>query len=307
MSPTSISLSELARILELEYLGQGETLLTGACSLEWPRASCLSFVEKVAQLRLEPGAVGALVASQSPGEGWNVLLAENPRLTFARALELLYPPELPVAGVHPSARVAEGALVDPQASIGPLCVVGPGVRLEAGVHLVARVSLGPNCSIGRNSRLEPGVSLGEACQVGENCWLEPLAQLADNTVVERDVYIGARCRLEGCHVGRGSKLDNLVFVGRNTRLGRGVLLISQSLVEADCRLGDYSLVAAQAVVARGVEIGPQVQVAGRCWVDRSFPERGQALAGEPAVDYAQEMKARALRARALASYRARGI
>ncbi len=297
MSRKVYTLSQLSQALELPLEGNPEAPLQLACSLEEPHSQGLAFCEKLATLKLDGSQLGALIASSSPGPTWNVLISPHPRVSFARALALLYPEAKHPAGIHERAWVDPSAQVHPGAWVGPFCRVGPDVVVEEDCQLLAQISLGAGSHVGRGSQIFPGVSLGASCRLGQECIIEPASRLSDNTVLGDRVYVGSRCVLDGCKIGSGSKIDNLAWVGRNAIIGECTILVSQCLVQAQARLGAYCLVAAQAVIDRGVELAPKIQVAGRCWVDRDILTPGVALAGEPAVDYSTEMRHRALRAR----------
>lgn len=292
--------AELAEQLGLEWQGDGELVLTGASPLDEPHPAQLSFCERAAALaKVQPGSVGACIVPEAPSAGgWNVLISPHPRVSFARALELLYPPAASRAGIHPTASIAADASVDPAAVIGPFCLVQSGCVVEAGCVLVSHVQLGRDSRVARDSRLEPHVRLGAGCIVGPGCHLEPHVQAAARTQLGRKVYVGARCVLgEGSSIGDGCKMDNLAYLGAGSRVGPGSLLISQCLLRDGVTLGAYCVIAAQAVIDSHVTMADQVQVAGRTWVREDVLTPKVALAGEPAMDYAAEMKQRALRAR----------
>src|SRR5262245_32363335 len=93
------------------------------------------------------------------------LLLKAPYRGFAMALQLFYPDALQpkaamaAAGeplVHPSARVAAGALVEPGAVIGREAEVGRATTVAAGALIGYRVVVGEGCYIG------PGVSVTHA-------------------------------------------------------------------------------------------------------------------------------------------------
>lgn len=297
MSSPPYTLSTLASALALEFEGNPQQPIGRACPLESPERDALSFCEKISTLKLEPDQLSVLLASSSPGPAWNVLLSPHPRVDFARALALLYPPPKLLAGVHPTACLEAGVIVDPSAWVGPFCSLASGVVIEAGCQLVAQVAVGANTRVGARTQIHPGVTVGPSCQIGEDCLLEPLSRLSQSTTLGHRVYVGARVVLHGCVVEEGCKIDNLAMVGKGARIGKHAILVSQCLVGSGAKLGDYTLVAAQAVVDEDVEVAARVQVAGRCWVNRDILTPGIALAGEPATDYAFEMRCRALRAR----------
>ena len=81
------------------------------------------------------------------------LVGRNPHAAFARIAAELYP-AMPVApGVHPSAVIEEGAVVDATAHIGAQCFIGAGARIGA------RVQLGPGCIVAAGAELAEDVRL----------------------------------------------------------------------------------------------------------------------------------------------------
>ncbi|RKZ28178.1 UDP-3-O-(3-hydroxymyristoyl)glucosamine N-acyltransferase, partial [bacterium] len=69
-------------------------------------------------------------------------------------------------------------------------------------------------------------------------------------VIEQDVEIGACCTIDRgtfteTHIGRGTKLDNMVHIGHN------------------CKLGEYCLIAAQTGLAGSTVIGDRVLIGGQ--------------------------------------------
>ena len=300
-SRMSLTLEELSRLLMVPLRGDPQTRVDSACSLEAPRPNALAFCEKASQVKLQVGEVGILITPGPPEGEWNCLLSTQPRVTFAQALRLLYPEPALQPGIHESACVDPSAQVHPGARVGPLCNVEAGAVIEEGVELVAQVSIGAGASVGSGTRMWPGSSLAAGCRVGRECVLEPGARVRSGSVLGDCVWLGSRAVVDSAALASGIKADNQIYVGPGSQIGPHVLLISQSCVGPNTRMGPYSLVAAQGAILGDVEVGPQVQIAGRCVIAESVPEKGTAWAGDPAVAYSAEMRNRALRLKAPAA------
>lgn len=296
MSPKSISVAELAEYLGLSCHGDGGRILKRAAPLEEASGDALTFCEKSGQLERLSERPGAVILAE-PLDGWTCLISPQPRVAFARALACMYPEPAPPPGVHPTASVAPDAFLEAGASVGPFCLVESGARVGAGTVLRAHVRVGRNARIGENCRIEPHCSVAESSEIGDQCVLEPHSRLLTGTRLGRAVYLGSRCVLRGCEIADGCKIDNLAMVCEGAQVGPHTLLISQCLIQPGAVLGRYCVIAAQAVIDRDVRLADQVQVAGRSWVRESVDQKGSALAGEPAVEYAAEMRLRALRSR----------
>ena len=301
----SLTLSQLAESLGAEMHGPAELEIHGVCPLEEPKSGFLGFAENARQLRTLRGNQGRLTAViVAPGTtpDFPHLVHAKPRVAFAKALSLFHPTQPVRPGVHATACISPTAEVSPLCEIGPFCVVGPGSRIEAGTRLIARVMVGSEVHVSADCEVFPGAVLGDGVQVGARSILDAHCRLAAETSVGEDVYVGVRSVLQGCHLGGGSKMDNMSLIGADSQIGPHSLLVSKSHVGCGVKTGPYFLIAAVSCVDDGVELGPVTQVAGFSRVDRSWPAPKLQLAGEPAGEMKQETNKRALRRRALKIY-----
>ena len=70
-----------------------------------------------------------------------------------------------MAGIHPTAIVADGAQLGADVTIGPYCVVGPKVRLGDGVALVSHVCIDGITDVGAGTRIFPFAVIGRAASM----------------------------------------------------------------------------------------------------------------------------------------------
>ena len=118
-----------------------ELLLEGVAPLQTAGPSEVSFLDNQRYASaLDQTLAGAVIvhpdmAARVP-TGTVAILTIEPYAAWARVAALFYPVPSVSPGIHPSAIVAEGALVDPSAEVGPLCVIETGAEI------------GPGCRIG---------------------------------------------------------------------------------------------------------------------------------------------------------------
>ena len=62
--------------------------------------------------------------------------------------------------IHETAVVADGAELDEEVKIGPLCVVGPKVKLGKGTRLVSHVTVDGKTTMGENNEVMPYACIG---------------------------------------------------------------------------------------------------------------------------------------------------
>jgi UDP-3-O-[3-hydroxymyristoyl] glucosamine N-acyltransferase len=240
------------------------------------------------------------------------LVLKAPYRGFAMALQLFYPDALQpkaamaAAGeppVHPSARVAAGALVEPGAVIGREAEVGRGTTVAAGALIGYRVVVGEGCYIG------PGVSLTHAI-VGDRVILHAGVRIGQDgfgfamgpqghlkvpqigrVILHDDVEIGAnscvdRGALNDTVIGAGTKIDNLVQIGHNVVIGRHCVIVGQTGISGSTELGDFVVMGGQSGAVGHIKVGSGAQIAGGGHAKDDVPA-GARMGGTPAVPMAE--------------------
>ena len=233
---------------------------------------------------------------------------------FASAVRLFYPESS-------LATWSQQTAVDPSASIGANVKLGPGVVVGPGAEIGENTRIGPNTVIGR------GVAIGRACEIGSNCSITnayvgdevlmlPGSQIGQpgfgfasgpsghvkipqigRVIVQDRVEIGActtidRGALGDTVIGEGTKIDNLVQIGHNTRIGRHDLIISQVGISGSCELGDFVVLAGQVGLADHVTVGHGARFAARTGVlpgDYAGARDYAGMPAQPAREWMREM------------------
>lgn len=312
MSPAPKLLSSLAAELGRTVEGGGGLEIGGVASLADAGPSDLGYVrsERFAP-ELAASKVGAVIAPPGLDTGGRpTIRSPDPGLDFARAVRWLRPRPAPLAGVASGAQLAPGARVDPTAHVAAGCVVGPGAVigprtvLHSNVSVYAGVNIGADCiihsgcvlreetEIGDRVVLQPGVVIGAdgfGYAVNEQGAFEPVPQVG-RVVLEDDVEIGAnatvdRATLGETRIARGSKLDNLVMVGHNSRIGEDVLVVAQAGLAGSVTLERGALVLAQAGLADHVRVGERAYIGPQTGVTADV-EAGARVLGTPHNDLA---------------------
>jgi len=148
--------------------------------------------------------------------------------------------------IHPTALVAEGAVIGTGVKIGPFCTVGAQVVLDDGVELVSHVVVDGRTRIGANAKLFPFCTIGVAPQ--------DLKYKGEDT----ETVIGPRTQIrEHCSIHRGTITGTGV-----TRIGADCLLMAVVHVAHDCEIGDGVVVSNNVVMGGHVEIGNRAVIGG---------------------------------------------
>ncbi len=232
------------------------------------------------------------------------ILTTEPHVGWARVAPLFHPVPPVSPGIHPSAIVAEDAVVDPSTEIGPLCVIeagveiGPGCRIGPCVVIESGVVIGRDCRIGAHASLSYAV-LGarvyvySGARIGqEGFGFAPTkngfltAPHLGRVILEDDVEVGANTTIDrgstrDTVIGAGSRLDNLVQIAHNVVLGRCCVVAGQAGIAGSTVLEDSVQVGAQAGLDGHLTIGRGAGIAAQAGVIRDVPP-GVEVAGFPA-------------------------
>jgi UDP-3-O-[3-hydroxymyristoyl] glucosamine N-acyltransferase len=238
-------------------------------------------------------------------EGTTALVARDPYRSFALALTAFYPGSLrpaPLRGaasaVDPSARIEEGAVVEPGATVGPEAWIGRGAVISAGATIGYRVAIGRDTYIGPQASvlcaligdrviIHGGVRIG---QDGFGFAMGPRGHLkvpqVGRVIVQDDVEIGAnttidRGALKDTIIGEGTKIDNLVQIGHNVVIGRHCVIVAQTGISGSAELGDFVIMGGQSGLVGHIKVGSGAQIAGTCHPTHDVPA-GTRMAGTPA-------------------------
>jgi len=315
-----MKLGELAQRLECELEGPADLELTGLAGMDEATPSELTFLSNPKYVsKLSTTQAGAIIAGREVNVlGKPALRSDDPYLSFARALEIFYPPHQAAAGIHPTAVVAADVKLGRRASIGPYVVIEEDVeigddcvlksfvviyrgakigdRFLAHSHAVVR----ENVRIGNDVILQNGVVIG-----GDGFGFAPLKDgsyykivQAGTVVVENGVEIQANSCIDRAAVGetrlhRGVKVDNLVQVAHGCEIGENTLLCSQVGIAGSAKVGRQVVLTGQVGVAGHLTIGDHVIATPQTGVPNDVPSH-TTISGSPALDHELWLKASAV-------------
>ena len=231
-------------------------------------------------------SVIAVAAPAQPTRTQTLLVVDDPRAWFIRAVDLLLPdsarPREPAPGVHPSARVQADAVISASAAIGEGVFIGRGTRVGPGAVIYAGCTIGANCSIG------PGAVIGwvglayHQGKDGRRAFFPHLGGVRIGDWVD----IGANscvCRgmLSDTTIGDDAKIGSLVYLSHGTTIGDGAWVSAAAAVAGHATVGANGVLGIGAIVIDNVTLEPGVVVGGGGVVTRTA-KTGEKLVGVPA-------------------------
>jgi UDP-3-O-[3-hydroxymyristoyl] glucosamine N-acyltransferase len=304
---STVRLAEIAAALGAELRGDGSREIARIGALEGATPQTISFLAQARLRHLLAGTQATCVivredaAADVLAQGAAALVTADPYLCYARLTRWWAQRHrvAPVAGIHPSAVVAEGVRIHPTASIGPLvvvesgasigegaivgaqCFIGDGAVVSEGARLHARSTLGAACHLGRRSVLHGGAVIGSdgfGFAPTEGRW-EKIEQLGGVSIGD-DVEIGAntcvdRGALDDTVIEEGVKLDNLIQIAHNVRIGAHTAMAGCVGVAGSARIGRHCTFGGAAMILGHLEIADHVHISAASVVMRSILRPGQ--------------------------------
>ncbi|GAB4291041.1 MAG: UDP-3-O-(3-hydroxymyristoyl)glucosamine N-acyltransferase [Marinilabiliales bacterium] len=185
--------------------------------------------------------------------------------------------------------------------------------------------------IGKNTIIQPGVFIGNNVSIGENCIIHSNVSIYDNSVIGNDVIIhsntvigadafyfqfknGKHRKLESCGrviigdgveigsncsidkgvtgdtiIGENTKLDNLIQVGHDTRIGKSCIIASQVGIAGCVTIEDNVILWGQVGVQKDLTIGKGAVVLGQSGIPKSL-EGNKVYFGSPVQEAKDKMR-----------------
>ena len=303
-------LGDLATRLGGELLGDDAATVSRIGPLDAADAQTICFLANPRyQSQLATSAAGCVIVGPALRDAaaarGAAIVCADPYLAFARLTQwwAAQTRRAPVAGVHATAVVEDGAYVAASASVGALTYVAAHARIEAGAVLGTHCHVGEGAEVGASTVLRPHVVLGEGCRIGErglvhggvvigadgfgfaaygsgdeSRW-EKIEQLGV-VRIGNDVEIGAntcidRGALEDTVLEDGVKLDNLVQIGHNVRVGAHSAFAGCVGVAGSARIGRHCTAGGGAIILGHLEICDHVHITAATVISRSIHKPGQ--------------------------------
>lgn len=275
----ALSGSQLALALGLPLKGL-DLPLTAVNSLPEIKTGSLSFARNQMGVPIDRAATIIGVAEENSGAG-AVIVSNNPRLDFARALQWIKaaggfegtrrPPEL-----HPTVVVGKGVFIDDDVTVGKGTIIGHNVVISSGVRIGSDCLIKSGAVIGEDGfgfeRDDAGVPvrlvhLG-GVSIGDNVEVGSLTTVCRGTLSDTVIEDNA-------------KIDDHVHVAHNVRVGRGALITACAEISGGVSIADGVWIGPNVSIMQKIKIGRGAFVGIGSNVIRSVSD-GLVVAGNPA-------------------------
>jgi UDP-3-O-[3-hydroxymyristoyl] glucosamine N-acyltransferase len=297
MSAVVYTLGQLAERLGATLCGSADKVVSGLATLQEAGHDQLSFLANAQYRKFLAGCqAGGVLLTAADAEGYagNALVVGNPYLAYAELSHLFDRKPKAMPGVHPTAVVAQDALVDASASIGAYAVIESGAQIAAGVTVGAQCVVGARSVIGEGGWLAPRVTLYHDVRIGKRVVIQSgaviggegfgfanekgvwqkIAQIGGVSIGD-DVEIGAnttvdRGALSDTLIGNGVKLDNQIMIAHNVQIGDNTAMAGCAGISGSTKIGKNCMIAGGVGMVGHIEVCDNVFVTGMTMVTRSI-------------------------------------
>lgn len=311
LNKADISAAQLCRSVD------GVSSLTDANSTQLSFLSNPSYVASLAQSEAAVILVTEHYREQVPSTSVALVVA-TPYLAYASSSQL-FVRHLPNTGIHPTAVIADSAVIGADVQIGPYCAIGEYVQIGArsclDAHVViesyahigsdgvfkSQVVVGHDCIIGDHVRLHAGVSIGAegfgfapTKDPSTSGW-ERIAQLG-RVVIGNHVRIGShtcvdRGAIDDTVIGDHVIIDNLVQIAHNVHIGAGTAIAANTGIAGSTKIGKRCIIGGAVGINGHIEITDDVTLSGMTMVTKSIKIAGSYSSGTVAMPTAKWRRA----------------
>jgi UDP-3-O-[3-hydroxymyristoyl] glucosamine N-acyltransferase len=259
--------------------------------------------------KIDDTAAGAVIVPRDIKiETKNTIEVDNPKVAFAKLMDIFHPPARPETGINPTAVIGNNFKYGPDISIAPLVVIGKNVILGTGVILGPGVVIGDNVVIGDDVRIHPNVTVLEGCRLGSRIIIHAGSVIGSDgygyapdgeryhkipqlgiVQIDDDVEIGACNTIDRATFGKtwikqGVKTDNLVHIAHNVTVGENTVMVAQTAIAGSATVGKHVALGGKAAIGGHINVGDNVMIGAKAGVIQSV-DAGEIVSGFPQMPH----------------------
>lgn len=305
----NIALLDIAKLVDGIVVGDEEIMISTLSPIDNITPHALVFAEGADNLSTaEASLAGAILVEHSVLQAKKpIIRVANPFKAFVQLLDHFYPKQLPKAGIHPTAVIADDVVIGANVCIGAFVVIEAGSQIGDHCVIKSHVHIGHDVRVGQNVTIHPQVTIYDHCQIGSNVIIHASTVLGSDgfgymledgqhmkvphvghVVIEDEVEIGAntvidRATIGATIIGKGTKIDNLVQIAHSVKIGAHNILCAFTGIAGSSSSGNHVIFAANVGVSDHVRIDDGVILGARTGVPpRKHLKQGNVYLGNPA-------------------------
>ncbi len=292
MQIKSSTLKEIADLIEAEFIGDPDHVITGFNEIHRVESGDVVFVDhpKYYEKALQSAATTIIINKRIDcPEGKGLILHNEPFTAFNLLTQYFQPKNYSPHTISASARFGKNT------TILPGCYLGNNVMVGDNCVLHPNVIIYDNCIIGNNVIIHAGTIIGSDAFYFKNrkTHFEQL-QSCGRVIIKDNVHIGANCTIDkgvtaDTTIGKGTVIDNLVHIAHDTIVGEMCLFAANVGIAGCCKIGNNVTLWGQVGVSSDLTIGDGAVVQAQSGVGENIPA-GKVYFGTPAYEARAKMK-----------------
>lgn len=286
------TLKQIAEIINSKFIGADDFPVLGMNEIHVVEPGDIVFVDhpKYYEKALQSAATIILINKEVDcPEGKALLISDDPFRDFNVLTRFFKPFTSSTTSIASSAKIGNNTIIQPN------CFIGNHVTIGENCIIHANVTIYDHSIIGDNVIIHSGTILGaDAFYYKKRP--EGFDQLLSSgrVVIENNVGIGALCTIDkgvtgDTTIGEGTKIDNQVHVGHDTRIGKKCLIAAQTGIAGCVIVEDEVTLWGQVGTTSGITIGEKAVVLGQTGVTKSI-EGGKTYFGTPIEESREKLK-----------------
>ena len=305
-----LSLKQIAELVDGDAHGDMQKIIRGVAPFDAADDSKITFADNAKfYKKIDKTAAGAVIVPRDIRiESKNTVGVDNPKVAFAKLMDIFHPAAKPEGGISPRAVIGKNFTCGQDVSIAPMVVIGNDVSLGRGVILGPGVVIGDNVIMGDDVRIHPNVTVMEGSRLGSRIIIHAGSVIGSDgygfapngqgyhkipqlgvVQIDDDVEIGACNTIDRATFGktwiqRGVKTDNLVHIAHNVTVGENTVMVAQTAIAGSTTIGKHVTMAGKSAVGGHIHVGDNVMIGARAGVIKPVAD-GEVVSGFPSMQH----------------------
>lgn len=172
----------------------------------------------------------------------------------------------PLAYIHPNAKIAETAIIEPFSTIYDNVEIGEGTWIGPNVTIMEGARIGKNC------RIYPGTVISAEPQDLKYQGEKTLTYIGDNTTIRECVTVNKGTNALGyTKIGDNCLVMATAHIAHDCVIGNHVILVNGVGLAGHIEIGDHAFLGGMSAVHQFTHIGEHAFIAGGSHVRKDVP------------------------------------
>ena len=172
----------------------------------------------------------------------------------------------PLAYVHPQAKIANNAVIEPFTTIHKNVEIGEGTWIGSNVTIMEGARIGKNC------RIFPGAVIAAIPQDIKFGGEDSLAIIGNNTTIRECVTVNRGTNYSGkTKIGENCLIMAYAHIAHDCHIGNNAIIVNSVQLAGHIVIGDWAIIGGLSAVHQFVTIGKHTMISGGSLVRKDVP------------------------------------